>query len=229
MRVGLLGFALALVTTAFAAATPAFASTQNLSGTVTTSITQSTAGAFTDDSATNASNITGASDTTLLTLTHGSGNLVATWTINASLGSGLTDIGVSFTIYVDSTSNMGIERLTGVTFTDSSGNTATMSWTASTGLDLTPTGALSIATTLSAYSVTNISGSFNKANVNAVSFTFTVGASGNKTFSLDAVDVVDTPEPSAIALFGLGLAGLGGGLLRRRRARRAASSAPPAA
>jgi len=81
------------------------------------------------------------------------------------------------------------------------------------------------STVFSAYT---LSGSFNAANVNAVSFTFAVGASGNKTFGLDAVDVVDSPEPSAIALFAFGLAGLGGGLLRRRRARRAASARPAA-
>src|SRR6188768_50582 len=223
-RVGLLAIVLAFVTTAFAAATPAFAATQNLSGTVTTSINQTAGGTFTDAASTPA-NITGAPDNTYLVLTHTSGNLLATWTINAALSQGLTDIGATFTFYKDPASNMGVSNMAQIVLTDSNGNTATLS----TNLSMsTGTGPYSISTVFSAYTLNNVSGTFTAANVNAVSFTFAVGATGSKTFGLDAVDVIDTPEPSTIALFGLGLAGLGGGLLRRRRARRAAAARPAA-
>jgi cytoskeletal protein RodZ len=221
-RVGLLGIVLAFVTTAFAAATPAFAATQNLSGTVTATINQ-VGTSYTDDSSTNSGNVTGAADSAYLTLTHSSGNVLATWTISASLGSGLTDIGATFTFYKDAASNMGVSSMSQIVLTDSNGNTATLG----TSLSMSSgSGPYTISTVFSAYTLNNINGTFTASNVNAVAFTFSVGASGSKTFGLDAVDVVDTPEPSAIALFSLGLAGLGGGLWRRRRARRAAAERP---
>jgi hypothetical protein len=63
---------------------------------------------------------------------------------------------------------------------------------------------------------------FSQFNATFITLSFTGGTGGvsaNDTFQIDAIST--TPEPGSIALFGLGILGLGG-LVRRRRRQRAA-------
>jgi hypothetical protein len=216
-RVGWLGLFAACAAFVAAASAPAFAGTQNLSGTVTTTVPSN----FTDDSSTNAANATGASNGTYLTLTHSSSNNSGTWTVSAGLSGWTTNNnGLQFNFY--NNGNMGTMQVTRIQFVDSSGNTATLSSLTINLSNSTTTGTTTFNTNLNSFSIVNNSGTFSTSNVNAINIDFGVSANGNKTLGLDAVDVIDSvPEPSTFALFSLGLAALGGGMWRRRKRRAA--------
>lgn len=66
---------------------------------------------------------------------------------------------------------------------------------------------------------TTVTGSFDRALANTLVLTFGILTSGNgDSFTFDAVS---NPEPGTLALYGLGMMGLGAVVLRRRRAAKA--------
>src|SRR5690242_17290913 len=110
---------------AVASAGSAFAATSNLSGTVTTSVPTN----FVDDSATNAGNVTGASNSTFMTVQNTSPNVGGTWTVGAGLSpTGINATTVQLTFYVQTPNPSNITAaLNRIQFTDSGGATATLS------------------------------------------------------------------------------------------------------
>jgi hypothetical protein len=149
-----------------------------------------------------------------MTLSHASGNNSETWTVSAGLSAIANNV-VTFRIYTG-TNNFSAVTVSQIVLTDSNGHTATLNPNVSIGTSPT-----SFSTNISTWSTSNAS--FNIANVNAISIDFSVSASGSKTFQLDAIDIVEAPEPSSIALFALGLAGLGWGASRRKKRRTASA------
>jgi hypothetical protein len=221
----------ALAIVVFAAATSAFATTANLSspadntpitnfGVVTGTAIANLAGGFAGNTYA-AGNYYG--------LKNSASNATGNWVISGNLSTtGLAGTKIDFNFYTYSVvvANV-VDTLNQIVFTDGSGHTATLNLT--TGNSITPGGGSTISTfafstNLSQYTLSNVA--FNYATVSGVQFTIGLNHGGNnKDIQIDAVDFISTavPEPSSIALFAAGLAGLGAGIWRRRRTRREAA------
>jgi hypothetical protein len=210
-----------------AAASSAFASTTNLSGTVTTSVPAN----FSDDSASNAGNVTGASNGTYMTVQNTSSGASGTWTVRASLGAtGLNNyLSLAFYVQTSNSSNVTAD-LTRIKFTDSSNVTTTLNISAGT-FSMSPTSAapttFTFTSTLSSFTAQS---GFNPANVNRIEFDITLSTQGNnKVYSLDAVDISSSavPEPATVGLFAIGAVGLGFAARRKSRARAGRRTSEP--
>jgi hypothetical protein len=167
---------------------------------------------------TNAGNAAGVQNLTLATITRGAtipstGTLTFTFA-KANFAKGTN---VDLVVYTGQYLNTTPPSLTAIVYTSSGGGTATYTGAAIT-MGASPTGNHKTIPVTTAQASYTIVGSFNWNAITNLSLTFSLGSGGGATGTF-TVDAISNPEPGAIALFGVGAAGLAGLIVRRRRGR----------